>query len=54
MRAKPGRNVRGDRKAQTREYLLRHPDFVAKKDRSSLEGGQTDWEASTLPLSYTR
>ncbi len=39
---------------QQKECLLRHPNFLAKSEGSSFEPGGLDWEASTLPLSYTR
>jgi hypothetical protein len=39
---------------QKEECLLRHPNFVAKSRSASFEPGVPDWEASTLPLSYTR
>jgi len=37
-----------------RECLPGHNNFVAKSVSSSFEGRGLDWEASTLPLSYTR
>ena len=37
-----------------RECLLRHADLVAESKRASFEEGELAWEASTLPLSYTR
>jgi len=37
-----------------RECLLRHPNFVSDLESASFEPGQIAWEASTLPLSYTR
>ena len=39
---------------QQEECLLRHPNFVAKSEGSSFDSSVLDWEASTLPLSYTR
>ena len=39
---------------QPKESLLRHQNFVAKSEISSFEPGGPAWEASTLPLSYTR
>jgi hypothetical protein len=36
------------------ECLLRHADSVAKSRSPSFDEGQIAWEASTLPLSYTR
>jgi hypothetical protein len=39
---------------QQEECLLRHQNFVAKSRSASFEPGVLDWEASTLPLSYTR
>jgi len=41
-------------KPETKECLLRPPDSVAKPEPLSLKQDKTDWEASTLPLSYTR
>jgi|GEM_PF-5398014 len=38
----------------TRECLPGHNNFVANSGSSSFEGRGLDWEASTLPLSYTR
>jgi hypothetical protein len=38
----------------TRECLPRRDNFVANSGSPSFEGRQLDWEASTLPLSYTR
>ena len=53
MRANQVRNVKSGQNPKTRECLLRHPIFVAKSEGSSFESGVPDWEASTLPLSYT-
>ena len=39
---------------QSRECLLRQGNSEANSGLASLEGRQLDWEASTLPLSYTR
>ena len=36
------------------EGLLRHVDFVSDSEPASFGQGQIAWEASTLPLSYTR
>ena len=38
----------------TRECLPRRDNFVANSGSPSFEGRELDWEASTLPLSYTR
>jgi len=54
MRANQGRNVKGGQNPKTGGCLLRHPNFVAKSEGSSFESAVPDWEASTLPLSYTR
>ena len=54
MRANQARNVKNGQNPKTAECLLRHPNFVAKSEGSSFESGVLDWEASTLPLSYTR
>ena len=37
-----------------KECLLRQFHSVSNSDSSSFEDGQLAWEASTLPLSYTR
>ena len=37
-----------------KECLLRQVHSVSNSDSSSFEDGQLTWEASTLPLSYTR
>ena len=37
-----------------RECLLRQVNFVSDSGSPSFEGRQLAWEASTLPLSYTR
>ena len=37
-----------------RECLLRQVDFVSDSGSPSFDGRQLAWEASTLPLSYTR
>ena len=54
MRANQVRNVKSGHNPKTGECLFRHPNFVAKPEGSSFESGMPDWEASTLPLSYTR
>jgi hypothetical protein len=36
------------------ECLLRQANSVSNSGLSSFEGRQLAWEASTLPLSYTR
>ena len=54
MKRKREREVTGDPKPKMQEYLLRHAKSVAKSDPASFGSQQTDWEASTLPLSYTR
>ena len=41
-------------KSPKKECLLSHEIFVANKQPSSFERGNIAWEASTLPLSYTR
>jgi hypothetical protein len=41
-------------KPETKECLPRPPDFVAKPSSPSFERNKPTWEASTLPLSYTR
>jgi len=38
----------------TGECLLRSNNSVSKKESASFEGRDLAWEASTLPLSYTR
>jgi hypothetical protein len=38
----------------TRECLPRRDNFVANSGSPSFEGREIAWEASTLPLSYTR
>ena len=40
--------------AQIKECLLRSDNSVSKKESSSFEPRGLAWEASTLPLSYTR
>jgi len=40
--------------SKTEECLLRGADFLSGSDRSSFEDSKLAWEASTLPLSYTR
>ena len=52
MRSKPGQYRVS--KPETRECLLRPPDSVAKLESLSFEQDKLAWEASTLPLSYTR
>ncbi len=37
-----------------KECLLRQDNFVSNPSSPSFEGRQIAWEASTLPLSYTR
>ena len=37
-----------------RECLLRQDNFVSKSVSVRRESRELDWEASTLPLSYTR
>ena len=37
-----------------RECLLRQDNFVSKSVSVRRDGRELDWEASTLPLSYTR
>ena len=37
-----------------RECLPRRDNFVANSGSPSFEGRGLDWEANTLPLSYTR
>ena len=37
-----------------RECLLRQDNFVSNSGLSSFESRRLAWEASTLPLSYTR
>ena len=37
-----------------KECLLRQVNSVSSSGSPSFEGGQLAWEASTLPLSYTR
>ena len=54
MKGKREREVRGDPKPKTGEYLPGHTKSVAKSDTASFGSQQTDWDASTLPLSYTR
>ena len=39
---------------QTKEYLLGGANSVSKQDPASFELRGLAWEASTLPLSYTR
>ena len=39
---------------QEEECLLCHHKFVAKSENARRELQKPDWEASTLPLSYTR
>jgi len=41
-------------KPNTKECLLRQVNSVSKKKSPSFEGTDLAWEASTLPLSYTR
>lgn len=41
-------------RAQIKECLLRSNNSVSKKESASFEGRDLAWEASTLPLSYTR
>ena len=38
----------------TGECLLRSTNSVSKKESASFGGRDLAWEASTLPLSYTR
>ena len=45
---------KGEYYQETQECLLSDGDFVAKSGKHSLESGDIVWEASTLPLSYTR
>ena len=40
--------------AQVKECLLRSDNSVSKKESPSFEPRGLAWEASTLPLSYTR
>ncbi len=42
------------RQAQMKECLLRHANFVSKQEPASYDSRDLAWEASTLPLSYTR
>jgi len=39
---------------KTKECLLRQDSSVSNSGLPSFEGRQLAWEASTLPLSYTR
>ena len=41
-------------KSKTRECLLGLGNSEFKEGLAKREGGEIDWEASTLPLSYTR
>jgi len=43
-----------DAEAPVRECLPGQGNFVAGPGAPSFEGREPDWEASTLPLSYTR
>ena len=45
---------KGEYYQETQECLLSDGNFVAKSRKHSLESGDIAWEASTLPLSYTR
>ncbi len=45
---------KGEYYQETQECLLNDGNFVAKSGKHSLESGDIAWEASTLPLSYTR
>jgi hypothetical protein len=50
-----GRSVKPEtRRLPNKECLLGNENFVSKKELSSFERGNIAWEASTLPLSYTR
>ena len=50
-----GRSVKPEtRRLPNKECLLGHENFVSKKELSSCERRNITWEASTLPLSYTR
>ena len=40
--------------SKTQECLLGEGNFIAKSKSPSFEGRDLAWEASTLPLSYTR
>ncbi len=40
--------------SKTQECLLGEGNFIAKSKSASFEGRDLAWEASTLPLSYTR
>lgn len=40
--------------AQMKKYLLRSDNSVSKKESPSFKPGGLAWEASALPLSYTR
>ena len=41
-------------KSKTGGCLLRQANFVSESEPCSFEKGELAWEASTLPLSYTR
>jgi len=51
---KSGNNKINDRANIKRECLLCDTNFTANCDPVSFDPGQVAWEASTLPLSYTR
>ena len=52
---KGGSKMRGTKSINsTGECLLRGTNFLPGSDPSSFEQSELAWEASTLPLSYTR
>ena len=45
---------KGECYQEKEECLLSEDNFVAKSGKHGFESGDIAWEASTLPLSYTR
>jgi len=54
MRTAQDGTVKSDPNPKTKECLLRHTNFVSGSESTSFDLGHIAWEASTLPLSYTR
>jgi len=54
MRTAQDGTVKSDPNPKTKECLLRHGNFVSESESTRFDLGHIAWEASTLPLSYTR
>jgi hypothetical protein len=54
MKTAKRETIKSHPSSKTKECLLRHTNSVSESERPSFKDRDPAWEASTLPLSYTR